>query len=117
GFLARNLSDERLAIVVTYRLDELGPDHPLRALLGELIRCDPIDTVTLERLGRDEIEEILENILGEVAPLALVDEVFERSDGNPFFAEELIAARASGDIEGLPESLRDALLLRVEALP
>jgi DNA-binding CsgD family transcriptional regulator len=117
GFLARNLSHERLAIVVTYRLDELGPDHPLRSLLGELIRCDPIETVTLERLGRDEIEEILQNILGEAAPLALVDEVFDRSDGNPFFAEELIAARASGDIERLPESLRDALLLRVEALP
>jgi len=117
SFLARNLAKERLAVVVTYRLDELGLEHPLRALLGELIRCDPVETLTLERLGRDEIEHLLEHILGEVPPLALVDEVFARSDGNPFFAEELLAAQADGDGQRLPASLRDALLLRVEGLP
>jgi DNA-binding CsgD family transcriptional regulator len=117
SFLARNLSRERVAIVVTYRLDELGPGHRLRALVGELIRCDPVQTLTLERLSREEVERLLEHILGEVPSLALVDEIFARSDGNPFFAEELLATQGSGDGERLPGSLRDALLLRVQALP
>ncbi|MFL5840861.1 MAG: AAA family ATPase [Thermoleophilaceae bacterium] len=117
SFLARNISSERLAVVVTYRVDELGADHPLRSLLGELIRCGPVETLTLERLGRDDVEQLLEHVLGEVPPLALVDEVFTRSGGNPFFAEELVAAQAGDDGQRLPASLRDALLLRVEALP
>jgi DNA-binding CsgD family transcriptional regulator/tetratricopeptide (TPR) repeat protein len=117
SFLARNLSAERVAIVVTYRLDDLGPEHPLRALVSELIRCDPVETMALERLSREEVELLLEQIVGEVPPLALVDEVFARSGGNPFFAEELLATPTGGDGTQLPESLRDALLLRVEALP
>jgi DNA-binding CsgD family transcriptional regulator/tetratricopeptide (TPR) repeat protein len=117
SFLARNLSAERVAIVVTYRLDDLGPDHPLRALVSELIRCDPVEILAIERLSRVEVERLLEYIVGEVPPLALVDEVFARSGGNPFFAEELLATPTDGDRKALPESLRDALLLRVEALP
>jgi ATP/maltotriose-dependent transcriptional regulator MalT len=117
SFLARNLSAERVATVVTYRLDDLGPEHPLRALVSELIRCDPVETLALERLTREEVEQLLEHIVGEAPPLALVDEVFARSGGNPFFAEELLATPGNSHEKQLPESLRDALLLRVEALP
>lgn len=46
-----------------------------------------------------------------------VDSVFDRSDGNAFFVEELVASRESGCRTGLTESLRDLLLVRVEVLP
>jgi predicted ATPase len=45
----------------------------------------------------------------------LLEAVFTRSEGNPFFAEELVAA-AHGDSEGLPATLRDMLLARIGAL-
>ena len=62
---------------------------------------------------------MLAGILGEPAPAALAGEILARSEGNPFFAEELLAARAAGagGSAGLPEALRDLLLARVEALP
>ncbi len=116
AFLVRNLASERVALVVTYRPDALGRDHPLRELLGELIRCEGVSRLTLERLGRLEVQRQLEAILGNAVDEPVVEEVFARSQGNPFFAEELFAAQLDGSGGELPESLRDALLARVQGL-
>jgi DNA-binding CsgD family transcriptional regulator/tetratricopeptide (TPR) repeat protein len=116
SFLARNLSSERVAAVVTYRPDEVSPDHPLRVLLSELIRCATVMSITLEPLGTAEIQRLIEHIVGSAAGVALVEEIFARSQGNPFFAEELLAARRAADRDPLPASLRDALLVRCQGL-
>ena len=119
GFLVRNLR-AGVALVLTYRSDELHRRHPLRPFLGELDRGGRTERLELGRLGRRELGELLTGILGEPAPAALVGEILARSEGNPFFAEELLSARiegAGGSAELLPEGLRDLLLARVEALP
>jgi DNA-binding CsgD family transcriptional regulator len=118
GFLVRNLR-AGVALLLTYRSDELHRRHPLRPFLGELDRGGRAERLELGRLGRRELGELLAGILGEPAPAALAREIMARSQGNPFFAEELLAARAGG-VGGsaeLPEALRDLLLARVEALP
>jgi DNA-binding CsgD family transcriptional regulator/tetratricopeptide (TPR) repeat protein len=118
GFLVRNLR-AGVALVLTYRSDELHRRHPLRPLLGELDRSGRAERLDLGRLGRRELGELLAGILGEPAPVALAQEILARSEGNPFFAEELLAARVegAGGSGELPEALRDLLLARVEALP
>lgn len=107
-------------LVLTYRTDELGRGHPLRPLLGELGRSERVDRVDLYRLGRSEMSALIDAILEASAPAGLVEDIFVRSDGNPFYAEELLAAwRQSehvGERPGLPGSLRDTLLARVERL-
>ena len=50
------------------------------------------------------------------APAELADDVFERSEGNALYAEELLAASAQG-CSDIPDTLRDLLLHRVERLP
>src|SRR6266702_8579457 len=118
GFLVRNLR-AGVALLLTYRSDDLHRRHPLRPFLGELDRSGRTERLELGRLGRRELGELLAGILGEPPPAALVGEILARSEGNPFFAEELLAARvggAGGSAE-LPEVLRDLLLARVEALP
>ncbi len=117
AYLARNAARERIALAVTYRSDELGAGHPLRALIAELIRWDNVDRLTVGRLGREEVERLLDHILGRAAGRDLLDEVFARSQGNPFFCEELLAARQDGHHAELPERVRDVLLVRLEALP
>jgi DNA-binding CsgD family transcriptional regulator/tetratricopeptide (TPR) repeat protein len=117
GFLVRNLR-AGVALLLTYRSDELHRRHPLRPFLAELDRSGRAERLELARLGRRELGELLAGILGEPAPAALAQEILARSEGNPFFAEELLAARAGG-VGGsgeLPEALRDLLLARVEAL-
>ena len=74
-------------------------------------------SLALEPLTAPEIRRIVEHIVGSQAPVALIDEIFARSEGNPFFAEELLATHAAGDGSRLPTSLTDALLARVRSLP
>jgi len=112
-FLVRNLR-VGVALVMTYRSDELHRRHPLRPFLAELDRSGRAERLELGRLGRREVAELLTEILHEPAPPALVGEILARSEGNPFFAEELLAAHLEGT--RLPLALRDLLLARVETL-
>jgi DNA-binding CsgD family transcriptional regulator len=114
-FLARNLRRERVAVVVTYRSDELRPEHPVRRLLGELRRVPGVEAVELKRLSRSAVAAQLEDIRHEVPAPELVDAVFKRSGGNPFFVEELSATRLTNVLQLAP-SLVDALLARYRDL-
>jgi DNA-binding CsgD family transcriptional regulator len=115
-FLARSLRAERVLVVASYRPDELHRRHPLRPLLAELERGPRARHVELAPLSREELGEQLADILGAPADDALVARLYKRSEGNPFFAEELLAAGLDGRGE-LPPTMRDALMVRIEALP
>jgi DNA-binding CsgD family transcriptional regulator/tetratricopeptide (TPR) repeat protein len=112
-FLVRNLRREPLLLVATYRTEELHRGHALRPFVVELERSGRGRRLDLARFSRAELTTLITELLGEPPPRPLLDDVFARSEGNPFFAEELVAAAGDG---GLPDSLRDALLLRVERL-
>ena len=115
AFLVRNARRDAIALVATYRPDELHRGHPLRPFLAELERSGQANRVELEPLARSELAEQLEAIAGHRPAAAVVERIFARCEGNPFFAEELLAG---GDAPGgaLPGSVREALLLRFERL-
>ncbi|MFB9370050.1 helix-turn-helix transcriptional regulator [Kitasatospora albolonga] len=118
AYLIRTLHRARVLIVATYRTDDLHRRHPLRPFLAELDRLRTVQRLELARFGRAEVAAQLAGILGTEAPgRSLVDRIHERSEGNPFFVEELATAHQEGCHTGLTESLRDLLLVRVEALP
>ena len=114
-FLVRNIRDERLLILCTYRSDDLHRRHALMPLLGELERGDRVERLDLRPFGRDELLEQLTSILGETPAPALVDSLLERSDGLPFYVEELIAGSEQSGAT-LPPTLRDILGLRLATL-
>ena len=58
---------------------------------------------------------MLADILGEAPSAKLVERLFERSEGNPLYTEELLAAGLDGR-GAAPQSLRDAFMLRIERL-
>ncbi len=115
AFLARSLCRERVLVVLTYRVDELHRRHPLRPLLAEIERDPEVHRITLEPLSRDELAAALEDILGEAPDDGLVDRLYARSEGNPLFTEELLAAGVDGR-GAMPVTLRDALMVRIEQL-
>jgi DNA-binding CsgD family transcriptional regulator/tetratricopeptide (TPR) repeat protein len=116
AFIARAMSTERVLAVCTYRSDELHRRHPLRPLLAELERDPSARRIELARLNRGELSEQLADILDAPPDDRLVERLYGRSEGNPLFAEELLAA--GGDGRGaLPPTLRDALMVRTERLP
>ncbi|MQY12153.1 hypothetical protein SRB5_22830 [Streptomyces sp. RB5] len=116
GYLVRSVRSTRLAVLATYRSDDVHRRHPLRPFLAELERLRTVERIDLARLTRDEVSGQLAAITGRPPAPRLVDEVFRRSDGNPFFVEELLALTGEGGAD-LSSSLRDLLLVRVETLP
>ena len=113
--LVRNLRRERILAVFTYRSDEPRTDQ-LGPYLAELDRGGPVQRLQLARLDRAETVAQLVGILGAVPATDLVDELFGRSEGNPFFTEELLAVIQAGT-GALPPTLRDLLRGRVQLLP
>ena len=114
SFFVRAARREPIALIVTYRSDELRRGHPLRHCALELERTGQALKVELGPFTRAEVREQVAAILDESPPAALVDRLLERSEGNPFFIEELLASSLQPG-EPLPDSLRDTLLARVEA--
>lgn len=117
-YLLRTLRRGRIVVVASYRADDIHRRHPLRPLLAELDRLRTIRRIELARFTRTEVHRQLTGILAAEPDPGLVEEVFERSDGNAFFVEELIVSHEAGcDAGQLSDSLRDLLLVRVETLP
>ncbi|MEO3746056.1 AAA family ATPase [Plantactinospora sp. B5E13] len=117
AFLARVVRPDRMLLICTYRSDELHRGHPLRPFLAELDRARGVERVELNRLDREGTGQVLADLLGAEPTARAVDTIHDRTQGNPFFIEELAAA---GDPQGcadLPDTLRDLLLARVDRLP
>ncbi|MFF8991736.1 AAA family ATPase [Streptomyces sp. NPDC014983] len=117
AYLLRTPRTGRLLVLATYRSDHLHRRHPLRPLLAELDRLRTVRRIDLPRLTREEAARQIAGILASEPDPAQVDAVFQRSDGNAFFVEELAVAAREGRRTGLTDSLRDLLLVRVETLP
>jgi DNA-binding CsgD family transcriptional regulator/tetratricopeptide (TPR) repeat protein len=115
AFLAHNLGEQRVLLLGTYRGDELSAEHRLRRLVTGLLRAGAATRLELAPLGRGELEALLLTRGGELLSPAVTEAIVTRSEGNPFFAEELLAASGKGGVD-LPHVLRDLLLQRVAQL-
>ena len=115
-FLLRNLREPDAMLVMTYRSDELHRRHPLRPFLTALDRIDSVERLELSCFDRNEVSEQLRSILGHNPDQLTVNRAYELSEGNPFYVEELLATGAGLPDSVLPSSLREAVMVRVEAL-
>ncbi|HET7727081.1 MAG TPA: AAA family ATPase [Candidatus Limnocylindrales bacterium] len=119
-FLVRNLRAAPVLIVMSVRSDELHARHPMLPVIAELEREPHVDRIEVPRFVREELGELIAGILGRVPDASMVDAVHARSDGNAFFATQLVAAAAEqhpGSARAtMPPRLRDVLLARIAAL-
>jgi DNA-binding CsgD family transcriptional regulator len=113
-FLARMLHRERVAIIGTYRTDDLDRRHPLRGVIAELVRLPMVALVEVGPLSAAALAEILSGE-GSARPLsaATLNSLVERAEGNAYYAEELLTASSSTE-GALPTGLAALLLSRVE---
>jgi class 3 adenylate cyclase len=135
--LARELRDARVAILATYRSDEMHRRHPLLRALAELQRERVTTEITLKRLTPEETKEVIRATFAQSDPNVNISDEFRdaihaRSEGNPFFTEELLKAlvesggvyfdaqtgwqRKPIDELEIPGSIREAVRARVERL-
>jgi ATP/maltotriose-dependent transcriptional regulator MalT len=114
-FLARALADAPVMIITTYRTDELTRRHPLRPFLAEVGRFPGTVRVDVPSLERAEVAELLTQLMERPPSNVVIDLVYRRSEGIPYFVEELTRSAARGCID-MPDTLRDALNVRVLSL-
>jgi class 3 adenylate cyclase/tetratricopeptide (TPR) repeat protein len=76
-----------------------------------------VSSVTLNRLGRKGVEEIVQRLGGGVLPSKTIEAIIERTDGVPLFVEELTKAMIEGGETTVPASLHDTLMARLDRLP
>lgn len=100
-----------LLLVLTFRAD-LTTGHPLGIALVELTRSVRALRIDLEGLGAPDAHELVVRRSGRAPEPDELATLLDRSDGNPFYLEELVAAEEPG----VPGLLRDLLLRRVERL-
>ena len=113
-FLTRNLGDARVLLLGTYRSDDLQQGHPLTPWLAEWTRHPRVSELGIGPLDRTELASFIADHLGKRPTPSLVESVWTRSLGNPFFAEELLAG---GDAATLPTALAAVISTRVRQLP
>ena len=114
-FLAHNLDDQQVLLLATYRADEPSSAERMRRLAEGVRRSGSALLLELGPLESEELTTLLAARSDSPLPAALTDTIVARSEGNPFFAEELLAA-ASDQRGELPRGLRDLLLQRVDRL-
>lgn len=106
-YVGRRVGDLRGLLVVSYRDDDVGPRHPLTAVLGAL---PPAVVVRIRpaRLSPAAVTRLVE-------PSGLdTGEVVAATRGNPFFVTEL--ARDPDADSGVPATVSDAVLARLGSL-
>lgn len=116
SFLVHNLTDERVLVIGTYRDETDDHSGGLATGLVEMTRLGHVKRLELPRLTRSEIVALVENLTDRPLTAELIDEIYGCSDGNPFFAEELVEATASGVRKDLPLNLAVLLEARLSRL-
>ncbi len=112
-WLINKLPTLPIALVATYRTSDLDREHPLRRVLLALDHHPSVTRLQLGPLSRSDLDELAAAMPGAAFDRAWVDEVHRRSEGNAFFAEELLSV---GPSARLSDSLHDVLMSRVHSL-
>jgi class 3 adenylate cyclase len=134
--VARSVEHCALVMLVTYRDTDLGKDDPLTGVLADLRPLEGAERIALHGLAVEDVEALTAAAAGhdlDADGIALAGEIAAETDGNPFFAGEILRNlsesgmivfdEASGrwsidrsSMVALPESVREVVERRVAVL-
>lgn len=137
-YLARNVRSDRILVLAAYRDVELDRTHPLSEVLASLRRERLFERVLLRGLPADDVLAMISAIGQQSAGPeqyvnpALSNAVYEQTEGNPFFIEEILRhlnqvgalyrkegqwqIRMSALAEHIPEGVREVIGRRLSRL-
>ncbi|KLO28184.1 protein kinase domain-containing protein [Mycobacterium haemophilum] len=137
SFIARELPRSSVFLLGTYRHDELTGDHYLNQVLTALSKERGYARIRLRGLADEDVKAMLEAVLQQRLErqheLVLADTVCRESEGNPYFAEEIIrhlidsgalcwrdgrwfVEVREGQELGIPRGVREVVSRRLEKL-
>ncbi len=136
--IIRSSASMRLLLIATWRDTDAGPGDPLQMFITDAAKSRRVIRIGLDGLDRAEVDEFLVHTVEEIAEATDVATeasqrlgvaIYRKSEGNPFFVQELardlvdvggldLATLDPDDIArlGVPETIRDVVLRRVGRL-
>jgi DNA-binding CsgD family transcriptional regulator/tetratricopeptide (TPR) repeat protein len=105
-FVGRRVCVTPAMVVVTYRSEDVGREHPLRRVLGDLATAASVRRLTVPALTAAAVAVLAEPAGRDGAQLRAL------TGGNPFFVTEALSVAA----KDLPTTVRDAVLARASRL-
>lgn len=115
SFLFSRPFEGPVALVVSYRSDDLHRRHPLRRQVAEWSRLRGVQRVALSPLPDDAVRALIAELVPEGLAEKELGDIVDRAEGNAFFVEELTSA-AAGPGSWVPADLADVLLVRLDRL-
>lgn len=110
-FLARRIAALPVLLIVSYRHDEIGEDHPLAVLLGDLATSKAVSRISLAPLSAAGVARLAAGTGVNAAALHRL------TGGNPFYVTEVLAAGADVfAVDALPRSVSEAVWGRLARL-
>jgi DNA-binding CsgD family transcriptional regulator len=106
SFLGRRLGALRLLMVATYREDQVGADHPLRLVFGDLASVEGVTWVTVPPLSLDAVTHLASGRSIDAVRL------HHETGGNAFFVTEVLSSAS----DRLPPTIAHAVLTRAARL-
>lgn len=98
-YLARDVQKSSLLLLGAYRDTDIDSKHPLTPVLAELNRERLPQSIHLKRMSLSDVSEMIKSILEqEDVPTEFCTLVYEKTKGNPFFAEEVIKSLKEEDV-------------------
>src|SRR5690606_22740904 len=107
-YLGRRVPQLRLLMILTFRSDEVGPQHPLMQVLGDL-PAQALTRISLQPLSPEGVA----SLAGAAGRSGIG--LHELTSGNPFVVTECLASDDPAD--GVPVSVRHAVWSRLLRLP
>jgi DNA-binding CsgD family transcriptional regulator len=91
-YLVRMGRGDLVTVVVTCRSDEVPLDAAVADWLTHARRDAEVDEIRLGPLSRSDVTKQVSALVGAAPPAGLVEQVYARAEGHPFFTEQLVAA-------------------------
>ncbi len=137
-YTSRNTTTEKVMIVGTYRAEDVlatpeGKEHPLLEIQRQMNREGELTVLELKRLTSDDIRGIVDSLFPDTDfGESFYEMIFTETEGNPFFAMELIKLfKSEGIIEKvngmhrlredydrfvIPSKIHDIVMMRIGRL-
>jgi DNA-binding CsgD family transcriptional regulator len=131
GFLGRDVGGTRLLILAAYREDDVADDHPLLKSIWSLRQTRNLSIINLRGLNSTEVRSMAESVSGARVDDPVLDSLYELTQGNPLFVEEMMrhllsregvsSAQAPESMVALlgkeiPEGIREVMGRRLSSL-
>ena len=115
SFLFGRGFDAPVALVASYRSDDLYRRHPLRRQVAVWARMNGVERIQVDPLGRADVRRLVQQLHPDPLSEVQVRDIVGRAEGNAFFVEELVGATRT-HTGRIPEDLAELLLVRLENL-